>query len=46
MRVAVRDTGPGIPPDAMGQLFVPFERLGSEQTGVEGAGLGLPWAAT
>ena len=42
MRVAVRDTGPGIPPDAMGQLFVPFERLGSEQTGVEGAGLGLP----
>jgi len=42
MRVAVRDTGPGIQPDAMGQLFVPFERLGSEQTGVEGAGLGLP----
>jgi signal transduction histidine kinase/ActR/RegA family two-component response regulator len=42
MRVAVRDTGPGIAPDAMGQLFVPFERLGSEQTGVEGAGLGLP----
>ncbi|HKP99991.1 MAG TPA: ATP-binding protein, partial [Actinomycetes bacterium] len=42
MRVAVRDTGPGIPPDALGQLFVPFERLGSEQTGVEGAGLGLP----
>jgi CheY-like chemotaxis protein/anti-sigma regulatory factor (Ser/Thr protein kinase) len=42
MRVRVRDTGPGIPPDAMGQLFVPFERLGSEQTGVEGAGLGLP----
>ena len=42
MRVAVQDTGPGIPPEAMGQLFVPFERLGSEQTGVEGAGLGLP----
>jgi CheY-like chemotaxis protein len=42
MRVRVRDTGPGIPPDAMGQLFVPFERLGSEQTGVEGVGLGLP----
>jgi CheY-like chemotaxis protein len=42
MRVAVRDTGPGIPPEAMSQLFVPFERLGSEQTGVEGAGLGLP----
>ena len=41
-RIEVVDTGPGIPPDAMGQLFVPFERLGSEQTGVEGAGLGLP----
>jgi CheY-like chemotaxis protein len=26
----------------MGQLFVPFERLGNEQSGVEGAGLGLP----
>jgi CheY-like chemotaxis protein len=26
----------------MAQLFVPFERLGSEQTGIEGAGLGLP----
>jgi CheY-like chemotaxis protein len=42
LRVAVRDSGPGISPEAMGQLFVPFERLGSEQTGVEGAGLGLP----
>ena len=42
MRVRVRDSGPGIAPEAMDQLFVPFERLGSEQTGVEGAGLGLP----
>jgi PAS domain S-box-containing protein len=42
MRIQVVDTGPGIAPEAMGQLFVPFERLGSEQTGVEGAGLGLP----
>jgi PAS domain S-box-containing protein len=42
MRIQVADTGPGIAPEAMGQLFVPFERLGSEQTGVEGAGLGLP----
>jgi CheY-like chemotaxis protein len=42
MRIQVADTGPGIAPEAMDQLFVPFERLGSEQTGVEGAGLGLP----
>jgi CheY-like chemotaxis protein len=41
-RIEVVDSGPGIAPEAMGQLFVPFERLGSEQTGVEGAGLGLP----
>jgi signal transduction histidine kinase/ActR/RegA family two-component response regulator len=42
MRIQVVDTGPGIAPEAMEQLFVPFERLGSEQTGIEGAGLGLP----
>jgi signal transduction histidine kinase/ActR/RegA family two-component response regulator len=42
MRIQVADTGPGIAPEAIDQLFVPFERLGSEQTGVEGAGLGLP----
>ena len=42
LRVEVRDTGRGIAPEAMDQLFVPFERLGSEQTGIEGAGLGLP----
>jgi PAS domain S-box-containing protein len=42
LRVAVADTGPGITPEALDQLFVPFERLGTEQTGVEGAGLGLP----
>jgi len=42
MRIQVVDTGPGIAAEVMDQLFVPFERLGSEQTGVEGAGLGLP----
>jgi CheY-like chemotaxis protein/anti-sigma regulatory factor (Ser/Thr protein kinase) len=42
LRVEVRDTGRGIAPEAMDQLFVPFERLGNEETGVEGAGLGLP----
>lgn len=39
--IHIRDTGPGIPSDRMGRLFVPFERLGAEQSAVEGTGLGL-----
>jgi signal transduction histidine kinase/CHASE3 domain sensor protein len=39
--IRVRDTGPGIPPRRMHHLFTPFERLGAEQTVVEGTGLGL-----
>jgi signal transduction histidine kinase/CheY-like chemotaxis protein len=39
--LAVSDTGPGIPAEKLGRLFVPFDRLGAEQTGVEGSGLGL-----
>jgi PAS domain S-box-containing protein len=41
VRVAVHDTGPGIAPERMAELFVPFARLGAEQSGVEGTGLGL-----
>jgi PAS domain S-box-containing protein len=41
VRVLVSDTGPGIAPDRIGRLFTPFERLGAEQTGVEGTGIGL-----
>jgi len=41
LKVKVRDTGPGIKPDSLSKLFTPFERLGAEQTGVEGTGLGL-----
>jgi signal transduction histidine kinase/CHASE3 domain sensor protein len=37
----VRDTGPGISPRKIQHLFMPFERLGAEQTRVEGTGLGL-----
>jgi CheY-like chemotaxis protein/anti-sigma regulatory factor (Ser/Thr protein kinase) len=42
-RVAVRitDTGHGILGEDLERLFSPFERLGAEQTGVEGTGLGL-----
>jgi PAS domain S-box-containing protein len=41
VRVSVRDTGPGIPPERIERLFVPFDRLGAEQTDVEGTGIGL-----
>jgi CheY-like chemotaxis protein len=42
--IAVQDTGPGIAPEQLNRLFVPFERLGAEQTRVEGTGLGLALA--
>ncbi len=41
LRIRVSDTGPGISSDNLVKLFTPFERLGVEQTGVEGTGLGL-----
>jgi signal transduction histidine kinase len=41
IRLSVQDTGPGIPLEKRDRLFVPFDRLGAEQTEVEGFGLGL-----
>ena len=41
LRILVRDTGPGIAADKLPRLFTPFDRLGAEQRGVEGTGLGL-----
>lgn len=41
LRVSVTDSGAGIPPEKLERLFTPFERLGAEQTEVEGTGLGL-----
>ena len=41
MRVIVSDTGAGISSEKLARLFTPFDRLGAEQTGVEGTGLGL-----
>ncbi|WP_460149768.1 ATP-binding protein [Pseudomonas sp. H3_D12] len=38
--IAVHDTGHGIAPDQLDQLFKPFERLGADPQ-VEGTGLGL-----
>ena len=41
MKILVEDSGPGIAADKLSRLFTPFDRLGAEQTGVEGTGLGL-----
>jgi PAS domain S-box-containing protein len=43
-RISITDTGPGIARDQLGRLFKPFERLVSEQSNVEGTGLGLTLA--
>jgi CheY-like chemotaxis protein/anti-sigma regulatory factor (Ser/Thr protein kinase) len=39
--IGVTDTGPGVAPDQVPLLFTPFERLGADQSSVEGTGLGL-----
>jgi CheY-like chemotaxis protein len=41
IRVSVRDTGAGLPPDMLQQLFQPFNRLGQERSTEEGTGIGL-----
>ena len=39
MRIA--DTGFGIAPEHLERLFSPFDRLGAEQSSIQGTGLGL-----
>ena len=39
--IHVRDTGLGISREKLPRLFTPFDRLGAEQRGVAGTGLGL-----
>jgi CheY-like chemotaxis protein len=41
VRVSVRDTGSGLSPAQLAQLFQPFNRLGQEQQSPEGTGIGL-----
>lgn len=41
LRISVGDTGPGVAPERIEALFVPFDRLDAEERGVEGTGLGL-----
>src|SRR3984957_7179991 len=41
VRIGVRDTGAGLPPEMLIQLFQSFNRLGRESTAEEGTGIGL-----
>lgn len=41
VRISIADTGRGIPRDRERDLFSPFARLGAENLGIEGTGLGL-----
>ena len=41
IHISVKDTGPGLSPEKLAQLFQPFNRLGQEARGEEGTGIGL-----
>ncbi len=41
LRLVVADTGAGIAPERIGELFQPFNRLDAHASGVEGTGIGL-----
>ena len=41
IRISVTDTGAGLPPDLLMQLFQPFNRLGQETSAEQGTGIGL-----
>ncbi len=41
VKIAMIDTGIGIPAERHAEVFQPFNRLGAEQGGIEGTGIGL-----
>ena len=41
VRIDVIDSGPGLTPQQMARLFLPFDRLGAQHGSVPGTGLGL-----
>lgn len=41
IRISVEDTGSGLAPEELAQLFQPFNRLGQEAKAEEGTGIGL-----
>jgi len=44
LRILVTDTGIGVAPEDIARLFVAFDRLGADQTAIDGTGLGLTLA--
>ncbi len=41
IRIRVQDSGAGLAPDKLSQLFQPFNRLGQEANAIRGTGIGL-----
>jgi PAS domain S-box-containing protein len=41
LRINIIDTGMGIPEEKFNQLFAPFNRLGAENSEIEGTGIGM-----
>ncbi len=41
LRITIKDSGAGLHPEELGQLFQPFNRLGQETGSEEGTGIGL-----
>ncbi|HXQ61448.1 MAG TPA: PAS domain S-box protein [Acidimicrobiales bacterium] len=41
VRLVVADSGRGIRPEDVDRVFTPFDRLGAEQSGIQGTGVGL-----
>jgi len=41
LRISIKDSGAGLPPEKLAQLFQPFNRLGQENGTEEGTGIGL-----
>jgi signal transduction histidine kinase/ActR/RegA family two-component response regulator len=41
IRISIKDSGAGLPPEKLMQLFQPFNRLGQEGSAEEGTGIGL-----
>lgn len=41
VRITVSDTGKGISTEMLPKLFLPFDRLGAEGSGIDGMGIGL-----
>ena len=41
LRITIKDSGAGLPPEKLEELFQPFNRLGQETSNEEGTGIGL-----